>query len=83
MSIATVWTEIKTTLGIEVAKGEAYLNIESQEQLVVEAKAKIAAIDVAHAAHTAIIAFYQTELTRVGADAVKIKADLEAILAKL
>ena len=47
------------------------------------AKDRIIAVDAANKAKAEVVAFLETEVARVHADADKVKADFDAILAKL
>jgi len=73
----------KVKASITAAEGSAFVKIAEAEAKGLEAKGRIVAIDAANKAKTELVAFYEKEASRVHAEADKIKADFDAILAKL
>jgi hypothetical protein len=82
-SIKTLFQNLVAKLrGVE-AQGSAFIKIAEADAKALEAKGRIVAIDAANKVKTEVVEFLEKEATRVHADADKIKADFDAILAKL
>lgn len=83
MSIKTFFSNLIAKIkGVE-AKGSAFIKIAEADAKALETKGRIIAIDAANKAKSDLVAFYTKEAARVHADADKIKADFDEILAKL
>lgn len=83
MSIKAFFQQLFTKLkGIE-AKGSAFIKIAEADVVAAEAKGRIIAIDAANKVKIEVVSFLKAEAVRVHADADKIKADFDDILAKL
>ena len=80
MSITTFFNALLK--GVE-AKGSASIKIAEADLKAAEAKSRVIAIDAANKAKAEVVAFLEKEAARVNADADKVKADFDAILAKL
>lgn len=83
MGIKTFFSNLFVRLrGIE-AKGSAFIKIAEADVKAAEAKGRIIAIDAANKAKAEVVAYLEKEASRVHAETDKIKADFDAILAKL
>lgn len=65
------------------ADGAAFIKTAEADAKELEAKGRIVALDAVNTAKANVIEFLKTEVARVHADADKIKADFDDILAKL
>ena len=78
---SALFSKVKAAVG--AAEGSAFVKIAEADAKALEAKGRIVAIDAANAAKAELVAFYEKEASRVHAAADKVKADFDAILAKL
>jgi len=76
-----LFSRVKAAVG--AAEGSAFVKITEADAKALEAKGRVVAIDAANEAKAKLVAFYEKEAARVHADADKVKADFDAILAKL
>lgn len=78
-----VRTFLKTKLNLVETKGSAFIKIAEADAKELEVKGRIVAIDAANKLKSDAVALYEKEAARVHAEADKVKADFDAILAKL